>query len=293
MRSKTVSYLMVILAMLIWGTLALFVKNVGYTSAEIVLGRIVFGLAFLLVIYAVSKKKSGKEVIKKFLPRLLLTGAAMGFNWVALFESYRWVDVSIATLCYYVSPVVVMLGSLVFYKERLSAARIAGTVAAVAGMFIVTGAVMGGADPLKGVALGLISAVLYASVTLVNKAVRGLTGLEVTLVQLMGALAVILPYVLITHEGPWRAPQAGELVSIMTLGLVHTGVALYLYFSSIQRLPVQSVALLSYIDPLSALGFAALFLGDRLSGMQWIGAALILGGAIVGEVFTKNPVKEE
>ena len=291
MRSKTLSYLMVILAMLIWGSLARCVKNVGYTSAEIVLGRIIFGLAFLLVIYAVSKKKSGKAAIRKFLPRLLLTGAAMGFNWVALFESYRWVDVSIATLCYYVSPVMVMIGSLLFYRERLSAARIAGTVAAVAGMFIVTGAVMGGADPLRGVILGLISAVLYASVTLVNKAVRGLTGLEVTLVQLMGALAVILPYVLITHEGPWRAPQLGELASIMTLGLVHTGVALYLYFCSIPQLPVQSVALLSYIDPLSALGFAALFLGDRLSGMQWIGAALILGGAIVGEVFTARKTK--
>lgn len=292
MRGKTLSYLMIILAMFIWGSLALFVKNVGYSSAEIVLGRIVFGLAFLLVIYAVTKKKSDRTTVRKYLPRLLITGAAMGMNWMALFEAYNWVDVSIATLCYYVSPIVVMLGSLAFYKERISAARIVGTVAAVVGMVIVTGAVMGGADPVKGVLLGLVSACFYASVTLSNKAVRGLTGLEITLGQLLGALIVFLPYVLISHEGPWRAPQMTELVSLMMLGFVHTGVALYLYFSSIQRLPVQSVALLSYIDPLSALCFAAVFLGDRLSGMQWIGAALILGGAIVGEVFTTRKAKE-
>ena len=287
MRSKAVSYLMIILAMLIWGSLALFVKNVNYTSAEIVLARIVFGLIFLFAIYLFSKKKSDRATIRRYLPRLLITGAAMGMNWMALFEAYNWVDVSIATLCYYVSPIVVMIGSLIFYRERISLARITGTVAAVTGMVIVTGAVMGGEDPTKGVALGLISACFYASVTLSNKAVRGLTGLEITLGQLIGALIILLPYVLISHEGAWRVPETSELLSLITLGLVHTGVALYLYFSSIQKLPVQSVALLSYVDPLSALGFAALFLGDRLSPMQWVGAALILGGALVGELFTK------
>ena len=284
MKNRSMAYFMVILSMLIWGTLALFVKNIGYSSAEIVLARIIFGLVFLAAVYMFTKNKSPKENIRRSLPRLLVSGACMGFNWVCLFEAYRWVDVSIATLCYYMAPVFVVLGSLVFFRQRLNLMRALGIIAALAGMLITTGAVMGGADPTKGVLFALASAVLYASVTLFVKSVRGLSGLEITIGQLLGALAVILPYVLFTHEGPWRAPEMTELASMACLGLIHTGIALYLYFSAVQALPVQSSALLSYIDPLSALAFAAIFLGDRMSGMQWIGAALILGGALFGEL---------
>lgn len=284
MQNRTIAYIMVILSMLIWGTLALFVKNIGYSSAEIVLARIIFGLIFLIAAYCFTKKKSPKENIRKSLPRLLVSGACMGFNWMCLFESYRWVDVSIATLCYYMAPVFVVLGSLVFFRQKLNLMRAAGIIAALAGMLITTGAVMGGVDPTKGVLFALMSAVLYASVTLFVKSVKGITSLEVTICQLLGAFVVILPYVLFTHEGPWRAPAMIELGSMATLGLVHTGIALYLYFSAVQVLPVQSSALLSYIDPLSALAFAALFLNESMSGMQWVGAALILGGALLGEL---------
>ena len=284
MKNRSVAYIRVILSMLIWGTLALFVKNIAYSSAEIVLARIIFGLFFLIAAYLFTKKKSPKENIRRNIPRLLVSGACMGFNWMCLFESYRWVDVSIATLCYYMAPVFVVLGSLLFFRQKLNLMRALGIAAALAGMLITTGAVMGGADPTKGVIFALASAVLYASVTLFVKSAKGLSGLEITIGQLVGALAVILPYVLLTHEGPWRAPQATELASMATLGLVHTGVALYLYFSAVQVLPVQSSALLSYIDPLSALAFAAAFLGESMSGMQWIGAALILGGALFGEL---------
>ena len=285
MQSRTIAYGMSILSMLIWGTLALFVKPLGnFTSAEIVLARIIFGMFFLGLVYFFTKKKSPKENIRRNLLKMLLSGACMGFNWVCLFEAYRWVDVSIATLCYYMAPVFVVFGSLIFFRQKLNLMRIAGIVAALAGMLITTGAVMGGADPTKGVLFALTSAVLYGSVTLFVKSVKGLTGLEITLVQLAGALVVVLPYALLTHEGPWIAPTMPELGSMATLGLVHTGVALFLYFSSVQLLPVQSSALLSYIDPLSALAFAAIFLGDRMSAVQWLGAALILGGALFGEL---------
>ena len=284
MRSKTIAYIMLILSMLIWGSLALFVNEIGYSSAEIVLARIVTGLAFLLIVYAFSKKKADQKIFVKQLPQMLISGAAMGLNWVALFASYRYVDASIATLCYYIQPVFVMLGSIVFFKQRLSVWRAVGMVSALCGMALVTTAVMGGSDPVRGVLLALASGALYAGVALSIKRLRDLSGLEITIGQLCGALIVILPYALISHQGAWRAPELREIACMAALGVLHTGCALYMYFSSIRHLSVQSVALLSYIDPLSALGFAALFLGDRLSARQWIGAALILGGALVGEL---------
>ena len=157
-------------------------------------------------------------------------------------------------------------------------------ISAVAGMFIVTGVNIGGSNPVRGLILGLAAALLYASVTLINKGTSGLSGLEITLIQLIGAALVVIPYTFITHQGPWLdiASEAGLYAAIV--GLVHTGLALFLYFSSIQELPAQSVALCSYIDPASALFFAAIFLGDVLSPVQIIGALMILGGAAIGEL---------
>lgn len=284
MRSKTIAYIMLILSMLIWGSLALFVNAIGYSSAEIVLARIVTGLAFLLIAYAFSKKKADRRVFAIQMPKMLISGAAMGLNWAALFASYQYVDASIATLCYYIQPVFVMIGSIVFFKQRLSIWRAIGMAAALSGMALVTTAVMGGSDPVRGVLLALLSGALYAGVVLSVKRLHDLSGLEITIGQLCGALIVMLPYALISHRGAWHAPALREIACMAALGILHTGCALYMYFSAIRRLSVQSVALLGYIDPLSALGFAALFLGDRLSMRQWIGAALILGGALLGEL---------
>ena len=279
------SYAKLIASMLIWGTLPIFVTNIPCSSAETVMWRIIFGTAFLLLVFVFAKNKSDKAMYKKWTPKLIFTGFFMGANWVFLFEAYKWVDVSIATLTYYMAPVIVMIASVFLFKETAGKFKIIGTAAAIAGMVIVTGVNVGGLDPMKGILYGLASAVCYASVTLLNKSTKGLSGLEMTIIQLIGAALAIIPYNFLTHTGPWLdlASEAG--VYAILVGLLHTGVALFLYFSSIQELPAQSVALCSYIDPASALIFAAVLLGDVLSPIQWVGAIMILGGAAVGELF--------
>lgn len=285
------SYAKIITAMLIWGTLPVFVSKIPYSSAEIVMWRTLIGFLFLGCVFLVSRRKKTVQSFvcsyKKYAFRLILSGMFMGANWVALFESYRWVDVSIATLAYYMSPVIVMIASVFLFREHAGKIKILGMTAAVAGMFIVTGVQMGGLSPVKGVFLGLAAAVCYSLVTLINKSTTGIGGLEMTLIQLIGALLIAVPYTALTHEGAWMdfTSQAGLFTLI--LGFVHAGGALFLYFSAIQELPAQSVALCSYIDPASALFFAAIFLGDSLTPVQLLGAAMILGGAAAGEVFSR------
>lgn len=278
------SYAKVITSMLIWGTLPVFASKIPCSSAETVMWRIIFGMLFLLIVFIFAKNKADKSLYKKWLPKLIVTGFLMGANWVALFEAYKWVDVSIATLSYYMAPIIVMVASVFLFKEYAGKFKIIGTISAIIGMVIVTGVNVGGLDPLKGIVLGLISAVCYASVTLLNKTTKGLSGLEMTILQLAGAALAIIPYNLITHSGPWLNLASVAGIYAIMVGLIHTGVALFLYFSAIQELPAQSVALCSYIDPASALIFAAVLLGDILSPLQWMGAIMILGGAAVGEI---------
>lgn len=273
------AYIMLISSMLIWGTLPIFVSQVSYSSEQVVLCRVVLGLAFLLLVFLLRGKKPDMAGIRRYGLRLLITGVVMGFNWVFLFDAYRYVDVSIATLCYYTEPVLVCIASVFLFREKMTPIKIASVAAAALGMFIVNGVTAGGSDPVRGIACGLLAALLYCCVTLSNKMVHDLSGLEITVMQLIGAAIVMVPYVLLTQGfGPpvygWK-----DIVFMLALGIVHSGIALLIYFSSMQHLSAQTVALCSYVDPASALFFAAIFLGDRLSLPQWLGAILIIGGA--------------
>lgn len=273
------AYIMLISSMLIWGSLPIFVSQVSYSSEQVVLCRVVLGLVFLLIVFLLRGKRPNRDGIRKYGLQLLVTGVIMGFNWMFLFDAYRFVDVSIATLCYYTEPVLVCIASAFLFKEKMTPIKIVSIVAAVIGMFIVNGVSAGGSDPLRGIACGLLAALLYCCVTLSNKTVHGLSGLETTIVQLIGAAIVMIPYVLLSQG--FGAPVYGwkDVIFMLALGILHSGIALLIYFSSMQVLPAQTVALCSYVDPASALFFAAVFLGDRMTFLQWIGAILIIGGA--------------
>lgn len=293
MNQRSKAYIKLITAMLIWGSVGLFAKMIPMESAQIVLGRVLLGGIVLGIVYAVSGEKSSFAQLKKNIPVLALSGAAMGFNWIALFEAYKFTTVSLSTIAYYCAPIVVMAVSPFFLKERITKTKAIGILAAMAGLLCITGELDGGSDPKRGFLFGLLAAVLYASVTLLNKKASGISGMEITLMQLIAAGTVILPYAVISNQSGWAMPPLSGIAALLVIGIVHTGFALYLYFSSIQQLPGQTVALCSYIDPCSALVFSALFLGERMAVKDFAGAALILGGALYGELAQNRKGKTE
>lgn len=290
--NKTAAYIMLVSCMLIWGSLAIFVKNTSFASAQLVLCRVISGLFLLSAIFAATRKKPNMSALKRYGFRLAFSGIIMGFNWVCLFQSYRYTSVGVATLCYYTAPIIVLIGSAVFFKEKMTVKKAVAAVAAICGLILVTGA-SDGSVTSKGVMYGLASAALYAGVTLINKSVKELSGLEITIMQLIGAAAVMLPYALIKDGVPVITGGIKELLCVLILGFVHTGAALYMYFSAIRTLPVSAVAVMSYIDPASALVFAAVFLNEIPGINGIIGAVLIIGGAIINElpVFEKSRKK--
>lgn len=291
---KKKAYIQLVLAMIIWGTLGPLVKQIPLASGEIVLARVILGLATLGIIYFASGgcragNTADRYAVRKDIAILFVSGAVMGFNWVFLFEAYKYTTVSMATVSYYCAPVIITAFSPLVLGEKLTASRIAGIAAATAGMFMITGSLQGGSQPLKGVLFGLLAALFYACVTLLNKKLKGgFTGIQITIVQLFAAGIVVAPYAVINHEGAWVMPQGAGLVCLIIVGVVHTGIVLHLYFSSMQILPGQSVAMCSYIDPVSSLLIAAAVLSERMSIVQIIGAVLIIGGAAFGELYRKK-----
>ena len=274
-----------IASMAIFGTVGIFRRWIPLPSATVAAARGIVGALFLLALQGVRKQKLSRDGIRQNLVLLLVSGAAMGANWIALFEAYRFTTVAAATLCYYMAPVLVILLSPLLLREKLTARKGVCAAAALLGMALVSGlADGGGLGTMRGALLGLLAAALYASVVLMNKQMCPMPAIERAVVQLLVAGVVVLPYALLTGGAGTQAPGAGTLLLLAAVCIVHTGLAYALYFGSVEHLPAHTLALLSYIDPVVAVLLSALLLHEPLTILTGLGAVLILGAAAVGEL---------
>jgi RarD protein len=273
-------------AMLIFGSIGVFVKNINLSSSEIALLRGIIGSLFLICASFFVRQKFSFQSMKENIVLLLLSGAALGINWIFLFQSYKYTTISNATLSYYFAPVFVMILAPFVLKEKLTLVKAGCISAAMIGLFLVMntdGGTSGAYNHPVGILYGLSAAILYASVILMNKFIKNLSGFETTLVQLMVAAIVLFPYVLLKDHLHSSSINSRSILLILILGVVHTGIAYFLYFTSFQELKGQTIAVLSYIDPISAVVFAAIFLGEGMGFIQIIGGILILGSTFLSE----------
>ena len=274
-------------AMVIFGTIGIFRKYIPLSSAMLALVRGAVGTLFLLALVRLKGQQPDKVAIRKNFPALCLSGAFIGFNWILLFESYRYTSVATATLCYYMAPILVILASPILFKERLTGKKLLCVAAAFAGMVLVSGVLeagFGGLSELKGVALGLGAAVLYASVILMNKCIRDIGAYDKTILQLGSAAVVLLPYTLLTEDWSTLSFTPSVVILLLVVGVVHTGWSYALYFGSMGSLRAQTVALFSYIDPIVAILLSATLLREGMTLLAAVGAVLVLGSTLISEL---------
>lgn len=277
-------------SMLIFGTIGIFRRHIDLPSSVIALLRAVIASVFLLVFLRLRGKKLGLADIRKNLWKLLLSGAVMGFNWILLFEAYRYTSVATATLCYYMAPIIMMLASPLLLGERLTRKKLLCMLAALAGMIPVSGVLEAGfhAGEMRGVLLGLGAAALYAAVVLMNKTLGGIGAFDRTLVQLVAAATALCPYVLMTQSLSAIAFTGGSALMMLLIGVVHTGIAYVLYFGSARVLGAQTLAIVSYVDPVVAILLSALLLGERMTSLGAAGATLVLLATLISELPEKE-----
>ena len=285
------SVIMIGASMLIFGTIGLFRRYIPCSSAFLAFIRGILGGLLLLVFTRIRKKDTGEKLPQQAMIWLAVSGAVIGINWMLLFEAYNHTTVAVATLCYYMQPTIVMLVSPLLFRERLTKRKAICAVIAVIGMVLVSGVIeSGGAGTgnLKGVLLGLGAAACYASVIIMNKKITGVDAYRKTTIQLLCAGLVMVPYMLLTDGFGKTEFSAGTIALLVIVGIVHTGFAYVLYFGSMDGLKAQSIAMLSYIDPVTALLLSALVLREPLSAAGIVGAIMILFSA----VFAEKRVKE-
>lgn len=279
-----------IAAVTIFGTLAPFVRNIPLPSAELALYRAVMAAALLGGCLLLSKRRIDWHALRRELILLLLSGAAMGVNWILLFEAYRHTTVSVATLSYYFAPVLVTVACPVLFQEKLTKRQGVCFVFATLGLVLVIGVdgLQGGGTDALGVFFGLSAAAFYATVIVLNKLIRSVAGLERTLLQFLAAILTLIPYVAVTGGVSFGGMDGRGWLCLLIVGFFHTGVTYWMYFSSMRELPGQEVALLSYIDPLVAVILSVTVLGESMTALQCLGGAMILGFTLWSELGEKK-----
>jgi len=273
-----------ITALLLFGSNGIVASRIALSSDEIVFTRTLIGALLLATLFVATKQPLRFFRNKTHAVSLVISGVAMGASWMFLFEAYVQIGVGVATLAYYCGPVIVMLLAPLVFKERFTAAKLLGFLAVALGMIFVNGQEVVQGHISWGLAFGLLAAFTYALMVIFNKKAAGITGLENPTWQLITAFLTVAIFVGLRQGFSLHIPS-GSILPILLLGLVNTGIGCYFYFSSIGDLPVQTVAILGYLEPLSALFFSALLLSESLSPLQLLGAALILGGAAFAELF--------
>ena len=282
MSEQKTAYLKYIAALLLFGSNGIVASRIDLSSYEIVLLRTLIGSLLLIAIFCAGRNKFRFPRHKRQLAALVVSGAAMGASWMFLYEGYQQTGVSVASLAYYCGPVIVMALSPLLFREKLTATKVVGFLAVLAGVFLVNGRVLLADGNGWGVFCGAMSAVMYALMVIANKKARDITGLENALLQLVIGFLTVAAFVGL-KQGFVLHIAAEDWGPILLLGLVNTGVGCYLYFSAIGRLPVQTVAICGYLEPLSAVLLSVLLLHEVMLPWQIVGAALILGGAIFAE----------
>lgn len=295
-NKNTKAKLQLIISMFIFGTIGIFRKFIPLPSSVIALVRGAIGALFLVLAAFVTRTKISGTAFKKNALYLVLSGVFIGFNWILLFEAYNNTSVAVATLCYYMAPVIVMLLSPFVVREKLDAKKWICILIALVGMVFVSGVLNNGitnTSEIKGILFGLGAATLYAFVVLINKKIKDISPNDKTVYQLGIAAITLLPYTLLTEKITIAEIDTKAVLLLVFVGIVHTGITYYLYFGSLGVLPAQTAALYSYIDPIVAIVLSALLLKEKFGLFELIGTLLILGSTVICEVPLNKTKKQQ
>lgn len=280
---------MMIASMAIFGTLGVFTRNITVTSGELALYRAVLAISLIAVYLVCTKQNINLKASKKELVLLLFSGAAIGINWILLFEAYKYTTISAATLSYYFAPVIVTVICPILFHEKLTGKQFFCFLMSTLGLIMITGTSnIRDKRDFIGILFGISAAIFYAAVIILNKFIRNIDGIHRTFLQFLSAIIILVPYVLLTsgiHLGNLDIKGWGNLLIV---GLFHTGITYCMYFSSLKELAGQEASILSYIDPLVAVLISVLILGETMSIAQAIGGVLILGFTLWNELTPHN-----
>lgn len=281
--SQRIDYLKYVGSLLLFGSNGIVASAIETDPTPIVYWRTLLGSILLCTIFITKGQHITVHQYPKDTAYMLLSGIATGMSWVFLYESYHITGVGISTVIYYIGPVAIMLLSPLIFKERLSIAKIICLAIVFAGALLLNNTPGETGTNSTGLACAFMSAVCHALMVIFNKKASRTKGLENPVLQVSISFITVAIFLFAT-EGSLPIFPMQSALPLMILGLVNTGIGCYLYFSSIGNLRAQSIVMMGYLEPLSALALASLLLGEPINLIQTAGCTMVISGALLAEM---------
>lgn len=262
-------------AMVISGTIGLFVVLSGQPVMDVVFWRCAFGAVTLLIVCAALGLFRPEVMSRSQIAYAAIGGVAIVSNWILLFAAFPRASISIATAVYNTQPFMLVALGAMFFGERLTLTKLAWLGIAFGGMLMIVQAKSGattGTDYLSGILLALGAAFFYAIAAIITKKLKGVPPHLIALIQVTVGIAMLAPFANFGH----LPTDAGTWALLIAVGVIHTGVMYILLYGAIQKLPTNLVGALSFIYPVVAILADFLAFGHRLQPLQLVGAAAIL-----------------
>ncbi|WP_437272251.1 DMT family transporter [Staphylococcus succinus] len=277
-------------SMIIFGTIGLIIKQIKLSSIEIAIFSSFIGCTFLILIYVLRNKKLDFPFLKNYKWLIIISSLALAGNWVFLFQSYQYTSISNATLGYYLGPIIVLLLSPFILKEALSRKSILCIGSSLVGLIFIlsNGFLQPGLDDVLGILISMLAGSCYACLMLANKFIKQGSRLDLTVFQLGITSLILLPFIFIVEGGFEIQTQISVIPFIVFLGIINTGIGFWLFFSGMEKLNGQNIALLSYIDPLVAIFISGLILREQFTYLQIIGGLILITSTFLSEFSFKQ-----
>lgn len=290
-----VQKLQYLILMVVFGCMGPIVREISMPPSVIACLRAWFSAAFLVVYLIFSKRRLKKEDIKSVVLPMVMSGMLLSGDWIGLFNAYSHTTIATATVCYYMAPILTLIVSPIFLKEKLGLKHIICVFAAFFGMILVSGVVNNGKpspEDIKGVLFALMGASCYCCVIIINKKYPKGDAIIRTAIQLSMTAIMTTPYILMTENVKELDFSLRNFILIILLGVVFTAVAYIGYFYLMIKLHTRTVAIFSYADPVVAVAVSVFYMHEKITVFGILGSILIIGAAVFSEFIKIKNEKE-
>lgn len=292
-KNILITKIKLILAFFAFGTTGIFKTFIPLSARSIVFYRSLIGALFIIIFSLITKRKYDFKKIKENILFLILGGMSMGFSWALWFMSMEETSVSVSTICYNTAPIFMVILSPILFKEKITLKNIFCVILSMIGIILVSDVINVGFNisELKGVIYGLLSAVFYALIVCISKMMKNISAYDKVTCQFITVFILFFFIIFFNKNDTFAFGYTDNwvlsIISFLIITILITGFLYTVYYDCIDRLPAQTIAILTYIDPLVAVILSILILSESLSALKVIGAVLILSSSIISEISKK------
>lgn len=288
------AYLLVLLAVVFWSTMSSAFKiTLRYIAFDqLLLWSSMFGAVALLIINQLGNKPLNFKLVSF---NELKASAIMGFfnpflYYLVLFKAYELLEAQIAGTLNYTWPIILVIMSVVFLKQKISTWSIVAIFTSFLGIVIISthGSLISlGSSSSLGIILAVGSAFLWAYYWILNmKDSREETG-KIFLNIVFGFI-YILVYLLFTSR-PISFPAGYALIGTIYIGIFEMSLTFVIWLLALTNSQnTAKVSNLIYLSPFIALFFIRFTVGEKIHFSTFIGLIFIIGGILLQQFIRKR-----